>query len=968
MPEAPASPSHDAPRPYDVLDTPPEDAFDRIGELAAHLFDAPMALVSLIDAEQGRQWFKACIGLETRETSLDVSFCIHAVRAEQTLVVEDATEDSRFADTPLVTGEPGIRFYAGAPLVTPAGDVIGTVCVADTKPRTGAAAPTSAQIRQLEHLASMGVSELELRREAEQRRREADRRRQSEARVRGIAHSVPGVIYNFYQTEDGTYTSDFIGEQARKLLGIDAAPADTFFERFAERVAPSHREAFVRSVQAAVDDERRWEHVAPFDRPDGTRLWIQGRSVPERRDGRVVFTGVLLDVTAEKTHERALHAVNEEYETVLQGAQDAIFAIGVDRPEDELENGAPQFTLQWINASHAAQTGLDPDDVQGTSPREVLGEEQGAAVEARYRQCVEAGAPITYEETLALPGGTKTWLTKLSPVIRDGAVRQLVGVARDITARKEAERALRRERNVLQRIFDASPAPIVLLDAEGTITFASAQAEKVLGLEPTAHGRTYNDPAWEIEAPGGGPFPSDQLPFALVKRTGAPVHDVEHAIRWPDGTRRLLSVSGAPLNRDEESFEGAVFIMQDITEKRHLERQLRQAQKMESVGTLAGGLAHDLNNILHAARTHLDFSQTDLAAEHPVQDSLRHIDRGLERAGGLVRKLLAFSRPQPAGTVEEVDVGALTTEALDLATPSLPKAVTVRTELGDDCRVEADPDQIQQVALNLITNAGQALERPAPQRSGRLDICVRRVEVGPDLAGAHLRLRPGPHVQLSVSDTGTGMDAATQARIFDPFYTTKERGQQKGTGLGLAIVRGIVDALGGEITVQSEPGAGTTFDVYLPAASCEDVPCDLSSGSASSGRTASRSAPASEQPRVLVVDDDPNVRELEAGRLPRLGVRAETHGDARRALGALEKALATDVPCSAVLTDYNMPGMNGLELARRVRRMGFAGPVVMMTGFRAQVSEAEARAAGVDRLLQKPVSSEELQRAMRDLV
>jgi signal transduction histidine kinase/ActR/RegA family two-component response regulator len=427
-----------------------------------------------------------------------------------------------------------------------------------------------------------------------------------------------------------------------------------------------------------------------------------------------------------------------------------------------------------------------------------------------------------------------------------------------------------------------------------------------------------------------------------------------------------------------------VFILQDITEKRKLETQLRQAQKMETVGTLAGGLAHDLNNILHASRAYLEFGQSDLPPDHPVQDSLSNINRGLNRARGLVKKLLTFSRPKEGNALEEVDLADMAAEAVDLAAPSLPKDLEVRTELNEGCTVKADPGQIQQVAVNLLTNAGQAIresdrDTTAPAASSpcgddRLDIRVRKVEVDKQMAGAYINLSPGPHIQLSVSDTGSGMDPDTQKRIFDPFFTTKERGEQKGTGLGLAVVHGIVDALDGEITVHSEPDKGTTFNVYFPGASTSapaDPPSDVLEESSSS--------PTAGTQRVLVVDDDASVRELETIRLRRLGYPGEIVACGDEALEAVRLEVSSrgarsrddcssdPRPYGAVLTDYNMPEMNGLELTRRLRQVGFRGRIVLMTGFRAQVSEAEAAEAGVDMLLQKPVSTERLQNVLQDL-
>jgi PAS domain S-box-containing protein len=538
----------------------------------------------------------------------------------------------------------------------------------------------------------------------------------------------------------------------------------------------------------------------------------------------------------------------------------------------------------------------------------------------------------------------------------------------DITERKRAEEALRRERNLLQRIFDASPEAILMLDAEGAITFASRQAEAVLGLTPAAtRGRAYDDPRWQFETSAGGPFDRDMLPFAVVRRTGEPVYESEFAIRGADGARRQVSVSGAPLMGEEGAFEGAVLIVQDITERRDLERQLRHAQKMETVGTLAGGIAHDFNNILHSVQTYVQMATDDTraAGEAATADLLEHASTGLGRAGGLVEKLLTFSRQDASGDRERVDVSAAVREAVDLASPSLPEGIEVRTALGKDCLTRAESGQIHQVATNLITNAGQAMEEVETRV---LDVDVHRIDVGEDLARQHLGLEPGRYVRLSISDTGPGMDTKTQARIFDPFFTTKERGQQKGTGLGLSMVHGIVKETGGEISVRSQPGEGTTFDVYLPQAEARDASPDGETAAgepAAEGLTAEEVAAAAPRARLLLVDDDAEIAELQAQCLRNEGYEVTTARDARDALHAVEDDLeAFDL----VVTDYSMPEQNGLDLTRRLRESNFARPVVLMSGLSAQVSAGEMESAGVDAFLRKPIGEAEMTATIDQLV
>jgi len=1053
------------------LDTPPEDAFDRIVDLATHLFDAPTALVSLIDRDADRQWFKACIGMDEKETGLDVSFCIYAVQQAAPLVIEDAAADERFCDNPLVTGAPGIRFYAGAPLITPTGDPIGTVCVIDTEPRTGDAAPSDAQIHQLQNLASMVIDELEL-------RREATRRRRSEQRFQDVARASGEYVWEV--DADGCYT--YVTEQAEAVKGrsTETLLGRSPLEWMPDGDVDQTREALSKARAEGSSFTLEHRNVLP-DGSVRTEL-VSGLPLFDDEGAFVGFRGTGRDITERRQAEQTLRAVKEEYETVLQGAQDAIFAVDVETDE----SGSPRFRIRWINESHTEQTGLVADEVCGMRPRDILGDD-AAEVEARYRECVDARSSISYEETLTLPEGTKTWFTKLSPVIRDGEVQQLVGVARDITARKEAEETLREREEQLRtinenvtdgiyrtvrgrgltyanqaladmfgydtpqallqvdpeslyasaaarkRLFDQSerdggfdavevefrrrdgsaftglmsstviehedeppchvgavtditkrkqaedklrkseaqirglansvpgvifrfyvrPAPGAANDAENAygVSFVSEQAEEVLGLAPTPKGFLERFLEHVPDA--------HRADFMRSIRDAVAQGDewsFETPFDHPDGRTMWVRGRSAPESRGETITWNGVLL--DITEQKALERQLRHAQKMETVGTLAGGIAHDFNNILHATGTYLELLRDAVPEDTPDRMILDRAFTGLGRAEGLVDKLLAFSRQEIKTTEEPVDMADVITETLALAEPSVPGDVQLRAATPDECIVQGDPAQLRQVAMNLITNAAQALdEADAPEQEDKLrsesatvekvlDVAVRRTHVGQDLADQYLHLTPGPYVRMTVSDSGPGMEADTKARIFEPFFTTKD--VDKGTGLGLSVVHGIVQAHGGEVNVHSQPGEGTTFHVYLPSADATAMDADDADADASDAR-----------PRILLVDDDEQVRSLEETRLSGLGYDVTTMNHAEAALQHLR-----DHDVDIVITDYLMPEMNGLELIEALRGEGHTAPVLVMSGFSARVSEDQVRAAGAAEFLRKPVGRRELKDAL----
>jgi nitrogen-specific signal transduction histidine kinase len=376
-------------------------------------------------------------------------------------------------------------------------------------------------------------------------------------------------------------------------------------------------------------------------------------------------------------------------------------------------------------------------------------------------------------------------------------------------------------------------------------------------------------------------------------------------------------------------------------EKRRLEDRVSRMQRLEAIGTLAGGIAHDFNNILTGLFAYADIVHGLLPPGSPAAPHLDAMTQGFERAADLVRQILTFSRQAP-GDAQPLDVAPLVKEAAKLVRASLPPGIKLDLKVpARPFPVSASPVQLHQVVMNLLTNARLALED-----GGALTVGLDDAVVGAD--GEALHLAPGAYVVLDVADTGCGMDAATQARIFEPFFTTRAPGQ--GTGMGLALVHGIVTGCGGAVAVESEPGRGSVFRVYLPrvagapAAAHEAAPVPRGRGE-----------------RVLLVDDEEQVRE--AGRLvlESLGYRVRTAAGGAAALALLA---ADPQACDVLVTDLRMPGMDGFEVAQQARALRADLPVVLTTAFAPGSALAEARAAGVREVVMKPWRGGELGRVL----
>jgi len=387
----------------------------------------------------------------------------------------------------------------------------------------------------------------------------------------------------------------------------------------------------------------------------------------------------------------------------------------------------------------------------------------------------------------------------------------------------------------------------------------------------------------------------------------------------------------------------------DVTERKQaeeqreaLEAQLRRAQKMDAVGTLAGGIAHDFNNILSAIVGNVELARQDVGTGHPALESLDEIRKASRRAKDLVNRILAFSREQPQPQ-HAIALSPVVEEAVKLLRATLPAGIELAVSLAADTpEVLADPTQIHQVIVNLGANAWQAMEQGKP---GRIEIRVEGIAVGD--AAARRGLQPGRYAHLSVQDSGHGMDAATQERIFEPFFTTKDVGS--GTGLGLSVVHGIVEGHKGAILVESEPGHGTTFHLYFPAAAAcaNDDAAEPEAAAPQEGRGQ----------HVLYLDDEESLVLLVTRMLERLGYRVSGFTVAKQALDAVR---ADPGQFDLVVTDYNMPGMSGLDVADELLRIRPDLPVAVTSGYISDDLRQKAGKSGVRHLVYKPNTVEEL--------
>ena len=692
--------------------------------------------------------------------------------------------------------------------------------------------------------------------------------------------------------------------------------------------------AFAAGIRAVIDGaQETFGMEYPCHSPDQKR-WFHGRVTPFSVEGRQGAVVSHENITTRKLAEEDLTASEKRLRLVLDTSPNCVFIKN--------DQGRYIFANKAITDLYATtQSAMIGKTDQEISENGILNWEEAEDDRAVNPPTFRTDKPVVKRNVpFTLSDGSVRWFSTIqTPIAFPSEPDCMLGIAVETTEQRKSQEELSNAELRLRNILDAQKSRVILLDTRMRILWPNREACQSAKMSPQEIiGRPCHE-IWQQQSKI-----CEDCPVALAIRGGEAVTTKKTT---PDG--RTWRIHGIPVYDDTGHIVSAVEVAEDITERIALEDQLRQAQKMESLGTLAGGIAHDFNNILSAILGYTELASEKATGSAGIESDLKEVYQAGLRAKDLVRQILTFSR-RTETEFQPLQIAIIIREALKLLRSTIPTSIEIRQHLAKDLDpILADPTQIHQIIMNLCTNAAHAME----PTGGVLEVNLAQVEVPPYGCQETLALAPGQYLQLTVSDTGCGMTPEIMVSIFDPYFTTKGLGE--GTGLGLSVVHGIVLEYGGDISVRSKPGTGSTFTLYFPTV--KTIESD-------SQQIERRLLPGGTE-RILIVDDEPSILKINSLVLERQGYRVVAENDSLRALELFKKAPnAFDL----VLSDVTMPKLTGDRLAEAIMAIRPDIPVILCTGYSRLITQQTTDAMGVRALVAKPVVKKTLLTEIRKVL
>jgi PAS domain S-box-containing protein len=770
------------------------------------------------------------------------------------------------------------------------------------------------EIRVQERTDKLSKANEELEREIEERQRAENALRESEEKYRLLIENQKDLAVKIdtggkflfvspsYCALFGKAEEELIGKESMTLVHEDDR------EGTARAMEDIHRPPYTCYIRhrASTNDGWRW-------------LAWNYKAVLDEENKVIAIVGAGRDISERKREEEALQKSQSQQKAILDNIPDMAW----------LKDRESRFIS--VNEPFGKACGVKPEDLVGKTDLDIWPKELAERYRADDKEVMESGKQKQVEEPLVDKEGNRIWIETIkTPIYNEkGEVIGTTGIARDITERKQAEE----EHIRLITAIEQAGEGVSITDKDEIIQYVNPAFERITG---------YNREEVVGQSSRMLMGTENEALYLNIKNGLNRGHLWSGCISMirKDGAACEIEATVSPIRDLSANIINHVAVMRDVTHEVSIEKRLHQAQKMEAIGTLAGGIAHDFNNILSAIMGYIELALNDVSKGSQLYSDLQEVFKAGSRAKELVSQILTFSRLHEEDR-RLIPISPIIKETLKLLRASLPATIEIRQNIEPDAgNILADPTQIHQVLMNLCTNAAHAMY----EKGGILEVSLRDVELDSHFAARYPDIVPGPYQRLSVIDTGHGMTSEILEHIFEPYFTTKDKG--KGTGLGLSVVHGIVKNLGGIITAYSEPGKGSTFTVYFPVIQstqfqATDNPEPLPTGDEC----------------ILFVDDEESLATMAERMLGFLGYEVIARTSS---IEALEIFRVRPGQFDLVITDMTMPHMTGEALAGEIMRIRPDIPIIICTGFSERITEEKAGALGIQAFVMKPFFMREI--------
>lgn len=911
---------------YGILDTPPDAVLDSMTQTLANLCETPIALISLVDSQ--RLWFKSLVGVPERETLREFSFCNQAILTPgELLEVEDARLDERFEQSNLVTGELGIRFYAGKPLVTDDGFALGTLCVLDNKPRRLSAM----QRDSLDQLANAVVGLF---------------RERYESRITSIDHILEQAVQDGVMITDATQADNPITYVNRAFeVTTGYAKAEVLGKNCRMLQGPETDPESTAILRKAIADHQPCSVTLKNYRKDGTTFWndLSISPVKDSSGQNSIIVGVMRDVsdrflardrsirlTRTRMEREQARASRNRLAQIVEESTNEIYVVDAETFQVLELNRTARRNLGYSDAESLQLMPWDiVEEITQENIRDLITPLKSGEMEAHLSESTHRRKDgSTYPVSCHLQ-----YMASQTPPV-------LTAIVQDISERVRQEENVR----LRERAIEAVDVGVTIIDATQTSNPLVYVNQTLCKMSGYSADELLGQSASILQKGNHPPPQHDDIMQAQAR--GEPIQVLLKSTR-KDGSRFMNDVSLSPVFSAAGTVTHYIGINRDVTARLREEERSQRSRKIEAIGQLAGGVAHDFNNLLSVITGNLEFLAMDIT-DQKHRNYIDKADSASQMGARLTRRLLSFARQgQLEPAVLNANKHVLT--AIELLRSTIGEHITLSSNLSSDLwNILSDPSEIENTVVNLVINA-----RDAMPRGGTITIETKNITFTERDVDEDAGLVPGDYIQLSVSDTGSGMSDEVKTRLFEPFFTTKE----SSTGLGLSSIHGFAQQSGGDVFAHSEIDQGTVINVYLPAHNGKPV------STAVAGPVAVQ--PINKVSRILVVEDNDMVRELTVARLHTLGYDTVQASDGPLAIAALKSDAAFDL----ILTDIVMDGgMSGFDVAHWVQDNLPRCKILLTSGYNEQMAEAKELDSEKLRVLQKPYSLATLQQRITELL